>query len=130
MININQIIAYGLYLGGMAVVGYVTNVWKSHSQKVLELKEREEQRAAEIFGQQTVDKAKQIVKDTVYQVEQLAKSQDWEGIVKKTKVIDIVQDKLKKLGGGKTILSQADIVDIIESTVGYINSKKVEVLQK
>ncbi|WP_234121778.1 hypothetical protein [Clostridium hydrogenum] len=72
-INVNQTIAYLLYLIAIGIGGYVTKVWKANSSKLLKLKAKEDERAEKLLGQQNYNAAKQIVVDSVYKVEQLAK---------------------------------------------------------
>lgn len=121
--NVNQIIAYGLYLTIIGVGGYVAKLWKDHNKKLIKFKEKEEKRANDIFGQQTVDRAKKIIRDAVYEFEQLGKENDWKGDLKHTKVLEFVKSELKKLSGDKIILTDEDIFNIIKTTVGYINTK-------
>ena len=123
--NINQIIAYFFYLALMGIGGYATKVWKEHNKAILELKQKEEERAVQILGQQTTDRAKKIVSDAVYEFEQLGKENDWEGDLKHSKVLDFVEGKLKDLSEGKIILTDDDIFDVIKTTVGMINANKV-----
>lgn len=123
-INLNQIIAYALYLAIVGIGGYITKEYKAHNKKVLELQQEANDRANKVFGQQTVDKAKKIVTDAVYEMEQLGKENNWEGTIKHTKVLEVVEDRIKKLTGGQVILTDDEIFDIIKTTVGYINAGK------
>jgi hypothetical protein len=121
--NINQVVAYALYLIIMAVVGFILkevqilkNDKKSFYNQFLSVKDTELQHTKELLGQQNYDKAKQIIVDAVYQAEQLGKEMVWDGLTKHSKVSEWV--------AGKTNLSEEDIFSIIKSTVGYINSHK------
>lgn len=123
-INVNQTIAYLLYIIVIGVGGYVTKVWKANSSKLLELKAREEERAEKLLGQQNYNAAKQIVVDSVYKVEQLAKEaveEQWSGLDKHSKAIQFVSSELNKAG---LTLSDENIYSIIKTTVRYINAGK------
>lgn len=126
-INVNQTIAYLLYLIAIGIGGYITKVWKANSKKILELKAKEDERAEKLLGQQNYNAAKQIVVDSVYKVEQLAKeaaNEQWNSLDKHSKAIEFISQGLNKAG---LTLSDEDIYSIIKTTVGYINAGKAVV---
>lgn len=93
--------------------GYVTKGWKANNRKLLELKVKEQERAEKLPGQQNYNAAKQIVVDSVYKVEQLAKEavgEQWSGLDKHSKAFQFVSSELNKAG---LTLSDEDIYGII-----------------
>lgn len=117
--NINNIIANTLYLILTAIGGFIYKEYKSHNKILLEFKKKEEDRAIQLLGQENYNKDKQLVVDTIYKVEQLAKEQlqeKWTGIDKHAKVLELI--------AGKTGLKDEDVYDIIKITVSMLNSNK------
>lgn len=123
-INLNQIIAYVLYIIIVGIVGYGIKVYKRHSKELLQFKEVEEKRSEKLLGQDNYFKAKQIIEDGVYRTEQLAKeiiNEKWSAEEKHNTTFQYVSGELQKIG---LKLSDEDIYNIIKSTVGYINVNK------
>lgn len=124
MLNVNYIISYLLYLVVMAILGAAVRTWNNHSKQILAFKAKEEDRAVKVLGQQNYNRAKQIVVETVYKVEQLANEnleESWTSLDKHAKALEFISEELNKVG---LKLSDEDIFSIIKTTVGMLNVGK------
>ena len=98
-----------------AIGAFIVVEWKKNNAKVLALKEKAEETAKNTLGLVNYAKDRQLVIDSVYKAEQLAKEQALDGLTKHSLVSEWVADK--------TGLSEDQIFSIIKATVGLINSK-------
>ena len=111
-----QVLPQVIYYLIMALVAFIAVEWKKYNAKVLALKAQAEETAKNTLGLANYTKDRQLVVDSVYKAEQLAKEQALDGLTKHSLVSEWVADK--------TGLSEDQIFSIIKATVGLINSKK------
>lgn len=117
---INQIIVP--LLG--AAIGTIIEIGRRQVKKYLDSKQElidmQKEAVKQSMGIEQYNKDKQTVSDTVKAVEQLGKEFNWEGILKHSKVLELIE--------GKTGLSEEEIYNTIKATVLEINKPKETVV--
>ncbi len=86
---------------------------KSFLDSKLELIEKQKEVLKQSIGIEQYNNDKTIVQDAVKTVEQLGKEFNWEGEIKHSKVLEMIE--------GKTGLSDTDVYNIIKGTVLEVN---------
>lgn len=122
-INLNQVIAYVLYLIITGIGAFIAAQVKKmredknsfYSKQATYIEQQQEALKAKM-GQEEYSNAKQKATDIIYKVEQLGKELAWDAATKHSKATELISQA--------TGLSDEDIFDIIKSTVGMINSNK------
>lgn len=113
---INQIVVPIL----VAVIGSILEVARRQVKTYLDSKqtliEKQKQALEQSMGIEQYNKDVDTVKLAVNAVEQLARGTDWEGIVKHSKVLEMIE--------GKIGLSEEEIFNIIKATVNGFNKDK------
>lgn len=113
---INQIVVPLLVAG----IGTIIEIGRRQVKKFLDSKQKliEKQKEAlqQSMGIEQYNQDVKAVKQTVMTVEQLGKENDWEGELKHSKVLEMIE--------GKTGLSDDEIFNIIKATVGELNANK------
>lgn len=103
-----------------AVIGKIIEVGRRQVKKYLDIKQElidmQKEAVKQSMGIEQYNKDKQIVIDTCKTVDQLAKEFDWQGAIKHSKVLELIEDK--------TGLSDGEIYNIIKGTVLEINKPK------
>lgn len=105
----------------VAVIGSIMELFRRQVGKYLdskqELIEKQKQAIEQSVGIEQYNKDKAVVQDAVKAAEQIGKEFDWEGTLKHSKVLELVE--------GKTGLTDEQIFYIIKATVGELNSNLV-----
>lgn len=104
-------VVFNILLGVIAF--YIKTFWNKH-KNVLEL---QRQQLIQKIGIDKYNADVVKVKEAVYAAEQLGKEFDWNGTLKHSKVLEMIE--------GKTGLTDDQIFNIIKSLVGEMNSNKV-----
>lgn len=123
MINTSEIIGYIIATAVTTIGGYIAAQFKkmredknSFYNKQAEAVDKNNTWVEQQIGEANYNSAKQSIVDCVYKIEQLGKEMLWDGLTKHSKV--------SEWASKNTGLSEAQIFDIIKSTVGMINSKQ------
>lgn len=110
---INQVVipVAGMVVSTVAgMIGYYAkNLYAKHKNVV----DLQAQHLQQVIGKDKYDADKETVKEAVYAVEQQAKEFDWEGELKHSKVLDMVE--------GKTGLTDEQIFNLIKGFVLEVN---------
>lgn len=113
---INQIVIPIL----VALIGTVMELGRREIKKYLnskkELIEKQKLALQTSMGIQQYNRDKELIKDSVKAVEQLGKEFDWQGALKHSKVLELIENK--------TSLSSEEIYNIIKAAVFEVNSEK------
>ena len=91
---------------------------KKYLDSKQELVEKQKEAIQQSMGIEQYNKDVNTVKQSVMTIEQLGKEYDWEGALKHSKVLQLVE--------GKTGLSDEEIFNIIKATVGELNQNKTK----
>lgn len=113
---ISQIVVPMLYVVVSVIFGIIAYFAKKFYSTHKDFLEFQRQWLIQKIG---IDKYKQdvdTVQRAVYSAEQLGKEFDWQGAVKHSKALEMIE--------GKTGLTDDEIFNIIKGTVGYINANK------
>lgn len=115
-IVINQIIIPIL----VAIIGTILEIARRQVKTYLDSKQslidKQKEALQQSMGIEQYNKDKALLQDTVKTVEQLGKEFDWEGAIKHSKVLDLIE--------GKTGLSDDEVYNIIKATVLELNKPK------
>lgn len=118
---LNKIVPDVLYAIITILIGLITYYAKQFWLKHKDFLELQREQLIQKIGIDTYNKDVAMLQNAVYAVEQLGKEFDWEGTVKHSKVLEMIE--------GKTGLSNEEIYSIIKATVGEINAGKANVAQ-
>ncbi|MDP4145272.1 MAG: hypothetical protein Q8936_12450 [Bacillota bacterium] len=110
----------------VTIIGIILEIGRRQLRNYLgvrtELLDKQKQALQQSMDIERYNKDKQFIKDTVMTIEQLGKELDWEGSLKHSKVLDLVD--------GKTRLKDEEIYNIIKAAVAEINMhSKITVTQ-
>lgn len=110
----------------VAVIGTILEIGRRQVKFFLDSKqqliEKQKEALIQTMGIEQYNKDKQVIQDAVKTVEQLGKEFNWEGTIKHSKVLELIE--------GKTGLSDTDIYNIIKAAVLEVNSLKKSTAQK
>lgn len=96
--------------------GFISYYVKKFYTKHSDLIEVQKKSIQDKIGIDNYNEDVTIIKNAVYSVEQLGKEFDWEGALKHSKVLEMIE--------GKTSLTDEEIYNIIKATVLEVNSLK------
>jgi hypothetical protein len=110
----------------VAGIGTILEIGRRQLKTFLDSKqqliEKQQEALIQTMGIEQYNKDKQAIQDAVKTVEQLGKEFNWEGTIKHSKVLQLIE--------GKTGLSDTDIYNIIKAAVLEVNSLKNLKVQK
>jgi len=110
----------------VAGIGTVLEIGRRQLKAFLDSKQqliqKQQEALIQTMGIEQYNKDKQTIHDAVETVEQLGKEFNWEGTIKHSKVLHLIE--------GKTGLSDTDIYNIIKAAVLEVNSLKNFKVQK
>lgn len=113
---VNEIIIPIIGAGVVAVLEIGRRQLKAFLDAHKELIEKQKEAVIQTIGIDQYNKDVAIVKNAVFTAEQLGKEFNWEGTIKHSKVLELIQ--------GKTGLSDDEIFNIIKGAVLEVNSLK------
>lgn len=114
---INQIVIPIVAAGIGTILEVARRQFKKYLDSKQELIDLQKEQVKQAIGNDQYNKDKQVVQDAVKTAEQLGKEFNWEGTLKHTKVLELIE--------GKTGLTDEQIFNIIKATVLEVNKLKL-----